>query len=185
MKKITLLFASVLSITHALSHNDSDKNNFSNHSLVLFPVQQDSSRFSHASHASHYSAAQTYKHSVDTIDVKCVKLSRLKVSEIEKIIEKHFIDLDSLSSYHCSDLKISKCILKSIDDVQVNGVYYHIHFLVSRYSEKNIHSHQYYDYYASEDNSDYYNYRIEVPQRILPYNLETAPLLKQILAIIR
>ena len=185
MKKITLLFASVLSITHALSHNDNDKNDFSNHSLVLFPAQQDSTRFSHASHASHYSATQTYKHSVDTTDVEYIKLSRLKISEIEKVIEKHFTDLDSLSSYRCSDFEISKCTLKSIDDVQMNSVYYHIYFLVFRYSEKNIQSHQYYDYYVSEDNSDYYNYRIEIPQRILPYSLEKAPLLKQILAIIR
>ena len=183
MKRTTLFFASILSMIQSLAHNS--ENDYNEHSLVLFHVKQDSLRFYHASHASHYSASQTYYHSVQTTKVRDIKLSQSKQLEIKSIIEKNFKKLDTLSFYRCSDLKIEKCILQTIDGFQINKTYYYLYFTVFHYSADNVQTCQDYKYYVAEDLSIYYNYRIENPQRISPNTIDKNPLIKQIITMIR
>lgn len=173
---VYLLTSIQLSMSKSKQINDS-------HDLVLMPSYGAGFRkTAHSSHgsASHYSSVQYIK-KTNKNDIKKIAFDIDVISEMKEIIEKRFKTHSSYNRCECGGIQVIYTYLLSIDDITINKKCYSIKFLLEYYTDNDMHGHDYYHYYLTEDGSLYYR----VEPFFLKGNMEKIDWLKQILHLIK
>lgn len=179
MRRIVVLAVSLLTSIQ-LSMSKSKQLNDS-HDLVLIPSAglRNTTHFSHGS-ASHYSSVQ-YVKKTNKNDIKKIVFDIDVISKMKEIIEKRFETHSSYKRCECGGIQVIYTYLLSIDDITINKKCYSIRFLLEYYTDNDMHGHDYYHYYLTEDGSLYYRGE----PFFLKGNMEKNNWLKQILHLIK
>lgn len=145
-------------------------------------------KWTHASHASHYSATNIYPHSVKQNNNTPIILNASQLSEIKSIVEKahlrysnDYMGYMKGYSFTCSDIKVERLYLCTIDGININKNYFKVSYMVSMLSPENVHTNQYYIFYVDADKSVYFLYRTESPHQSTAYKLKDTSWLKEII----